>query len=269
MDDISALSLFSDYEPHAIIENTDCMKMLSSLNDESTGLVIADPPYNIGFDGGAGWDRKMPSNEWLSWCMQWIHECTRVLKPGRMLVIWGTLRTDDFMKLKLNVDDEMKSQLCPQNEIIWEHNWGGRSNANFARKHDVAWCWSKAGADLLFNADDVRIERKLKTNIRTGEAYDKGTIPTCVWPIVNHTTSADHCGWHPTTKPPALIERMIRAWSNEEDLVVDPFSGSGSTAIAALRANRDFIGSELNDDYASKSVERIRTLCAGLKVDLH
>lgn len=252
----------------ATIRHGDCMDFLRTVGDEAAGLVIADPPYNIGYDGGMGWDSGRSDSEWLDWCMGWTAECARILQPGRMLVVWGTLGADCFLQYKLKVDSELGDKLLPQNEIVWEHNWGGRSSANFARKHDVAWCWSKAGADLQFDADAVRVERKLKVNIRTGEPYTKGTIPTCVWDIVNHTTSADHCGWHPTTKPPVMLQRMVRAWSRPGDLVVDPFLGSGSTAIAALREGRDCSGSELEGDYVSKMVDRIHALCPDSTIDV-
>lgn len=151
----------------ATIHHGDCMDFLRGVGDEAAGLVIADPPYNIGYDGGMGWDSGRSDSEWLDWCMGWTAECARILQPGRMLVVWGTLGADCFLQYKLKVDSELGDKLLPQNEIVWEHNWGGRSSANFARKHDVAWCWSKTGADLQFDADAVRVERKLKVNIRT------------------------------------------------------------------------------------------------------
>jgi len=260
----------TDTSHMALLSVCDCLDFLKAQDDGTTGLVIADPPYNIGFDGGRGWDRRRPESEWVEWCLEWTRECARVLMPGRMLVVWGTLRGgNQFMRYRIAVDEdpELSALLIPENEIIWSYNWGGRSKRNFARKHEYAWCWRRMGADLLFNADDVRIERKMKVNPRNGKAFSKGTIPTCVWERNNHTTSTDFCGWHPTTKNIDLLQRMIRAWTNKGDLVIDPFSGSGSTAIAALREERRFSGSELDEYYASKSIERIHVL-TGCDVDL-
>jgi DNA modification methylase len=143
-----------------------------------------------------------------------------------------------------------------QNEVIWSYNWGGRAKTNFARKHEYAWCYSK-GKDFLFNADDIRVERKVKKNIRTGKEHTQGTIPTCVWEKNNHTTSKDFIGWHPTTKNLYVLERIIRAYSNEGDDVLDIFSGSGSTAVACIRSNRNFSGCELDQEYYDKSLIRI------------
>ena len=66
----------------------------------------------------------------------------RVLKPNRMFIVWGTLKTETFLRYKLQTTDN-HAVLTPQNEIIWGYNWGGRSKGNFARKHEYAWCWSK------------------------------------------------------------------------------------------------------------------------------
>ena len=237
------------------ITKKDCLQYLKTVEDNSIDLVITDPPYNISFDGGEGWDSQWKTErEYLKWCSLWTKELVRVLKPNRMMIVWGTLKTDTFLKYKLMLS--LYSQLVAQNEIIWSYNWGGRSKSNFARKHEYAWCYSK-GDKFLFNSDDIRIERKVKKNLRTGKEHTKGTIPTCVWEKNNHTTSKDHCGWHPTTKNLEILSRMIEAYSNENDTILDIFMGSGSTAIACKLTNRNYIGCETNNNYIKLSKERI------------
>lgn len=241
-----------------MLRNKNCLDFLKTVKDQSVDLIVTDPPYFIGFDGGKGWDSQWKNEkEYLEWCKLWTDECVRVLKPNRMLVVFGTLKTDTFLRYKLDILNSTK--LVGQNEIIWSYNWGGRSKDNFARKHEYAWCYSK-GKKFLFNADDVRIERKQKVNIRTGEAFEKGTIPTCVWEKNNHTTSKEYVAWHPTQKPLMILERLIKAYSNEGDTVMDIFSGSGSTWIACTNTNRKFIGSELSKEYYEKSIERHKCL---------
>ncbi len=236
--------------------NSDCLNFLSNLENNSVDLIITDPPYFIGFDAGKGWDSQWETEtEYLKWCSEWIKECSRVLKKNRMLIVWGTLKTETFLKFKLQTS-KLK-ELEPQNEIIWSYNWGGRSKSNFARKHEYAWCWSK-GENFLFNSDDVLQERKLKKNMRTGENYEKGSIPTSVWEKNNHTTSKDYIGWHPTTKNLEVLERMILAYSNPEDKILDIFMGSGSTAIAAIRNDRKIVGCELDKEFYKKSLDRIK-----------
>lgn len=240
-----------------MIHNVDCIEYLQRLDDNSVDLVLTDPPYFIGFDGGKGWDSQWSDEEeYLQWCDKWTSECVRVLKPNRMLIVWGTLKTETFLHYKLNTS-KYNQELTPQNEIIWSYNWGGRAKNNFARKHEYAWCWSK-GETFLFNDADVRVERKVKKNLRTGKDYEQGTIPTCIWEKNNHTTSKDYIGWHPTTKNLEVLERLIRAYTNPGDTVLDCFMGSGSTAIAAMRCDRKYTGAELDAEYYAKLQERIR-----------
>lgn len=241
------------------LSNQDCLEYIKSIPDNSVDLVLTDPPYFIGFDGGKGWDSQWGSEiEYLEWCDKWTEECVRVLKPERMLVVFGTLKTETFLLYKLRTTDHNPT-LTPQNEIVWSYNWGGRGKNNFARKHEYAWCWSK-GKQFLFNADDVRVERKVSKNLRTGKAYEKGTIPTCVWEKNNHTTSKEYVNWHPTQKPLMILERIIKAYTNPGDTVLDIFSGSGSTMIAAAQSDRNFLGCELDKSYYDKSLERYRDL---------
>ena len=268
------------------LENKNCLDYLSTIEDESVDLVLTDPPYFIGFDGGKGWDSQWKTEEeYLAWCKLWTDECVRVLKPNRMLVVWGTLKTDTFLRYKLDILNSYES-MHGQNEIIWGYNWGGRTKSNFARKHEYAWCYSK-GKTFLFNDHDIRVERKVKKNMNLEKKlmkeykeknpdatreqilthkkesidpktlYQKGTIPTGIWEKNNHTTSKDFVGWHPTTKNVDILERIIRAYSNKGDNVLDIFSGSGSTAVASLRCGRKVLGCELDEEYYEKSLTRI------------
>ena len=237
------------------IQQKDCLKYLETVEDNSIDMILTDPPYFIGFDGGDGWDSQWKTErDYLKWCNHWTNHLVRVLKPNRMMIVWGTLKTDTFLKYKLMLS--LFDQLRPQNEIVWSYNWGGRSKNNFARKHEYAWCYSK-GDEFLFNDSDIRVERKVKKNLRTGKDYTQGTIPTCVWEKNNHTTSKDHCGWHPTTKNLEVLQRMIKAYSNENDTILDIFMGSGSTAIACKLTNRNYIGCETNKKYIKLMQERI------------
>lgn len=242
----------------AIIVNADCIDFLRSIPDESAGLVIADPPYNIGFTDRSrvAWDAPRPAAEYLDWCREWTREAARILRPGRMLVVWGTLRGD--LSLRYRLDILAASGLVIQNEIIWSYNWGRRKINNFARKHEVAWCASK-GADFLFNGDDVRVLKKMQRGgfWAGGAPPDPTTIPTCVWEANNHTTSRDHVTWHPSPKNLLVTERMVRAWSARQELVVDPFTGSGTTAVAAVRSGRRFLGCDAHSEYVHRATARV------------
>ena len=230
----------------------DCLDILPGIPENSIGHINCDPPYNI---GAAEWDRR---DEYLTWCYKWVKECVRVLAPNRMLIIWGTFKNDDFLRMKLGIQERHK-ELYQQNCIIWSYNWGGRTKSNFPHKFEAAWCFSK-GREFLFDERHIKVERKMKRNIRTGKEYKDGTIPTNVWAgnLATVSKEAKESAFHPTVKPQFVLKRMILAYTKPRETVLDPFSGSGSTAVAALATHRDFIGCEKNKEYIDKSLERIK-----------
>jgi len=284
-------------------KNQDCLEYLRTLTDSSIDLVLTDPPY---FEIVKNeWDNQWTDeSEYLQWCAEWTRECTRVLKPKKCLYVWGTTKTDTFLKYKLDVLNA-QDELHYQNWIIWSYDWGGRTKKTFPRKHEDLLMYSK-GKELDFYADQVMVERAVKTNMNitrkknlinkflgigrqdftqkdihswdiTYKLKDKteqqlrvelekleakevkfqaGKLPTDVWNKNNHTTSVEYAGWHPTQKPLELLKRVINAHTQEGDVVLDIFNGSGSTMIACELTNRKFAGCELNKEYYEKSIER-------------
>lgn len=239
------------------IENLDALEYLKTIPDGSIDMVLTDPPYAINYDGGKGWDNFQSEEQYLQWCYQWTNEALRTLKQGGIFAVFGTLKTDAFLKYKLylSAQPEMKSQ----NEIIWSYNWGGRTRKNFARKHEYIWIYSK-GNEFTFNADLIRVPRKMKRNLRTGQDYTNGTIPTCVWTENNHTSNV--VTWHPTAKNLKILRRLINAYTNQGETVLDIFLGSGATAIAANQLNRNVKGCELDAEYYDLMLKRIEKECA-------
>ena len=238
------------------LRKIDCLEFLRSLPDNSVDMVCVDPPYFKIVKND--WDNQWATEEeYLNWCNEWTTECFRVLKPNRCFYVWGTTKTDTFLRYKLNVLNNLEEAKY-QNWIIWHYDWGGRTKKTFARKHEDLLMYSK-GKEFLFNADDVRIPYAMKTNVRKGAQNNPlGKIPTDVWQKNNHTTSKEYAGWHPTQKPLALLERVIKANTNPGDTVLDCFSGSGSMMIAAAKTGRNFIGSEISEIYYKKSKERLQ-----------
>jgi len=243
------------------LQNVDCIKMLRGVADESVDIIIADPPYFEILN--EKWDHQWRSeDEYIDWCWSWTKECERILKPGAPLYVWGTTKTDTLLRYKLDVLNAM-NQLEYSNWIIWSYDWGGRTKKTWPRKHEDLLVYYKDKCkvgkphELKWHPELITIPRALKKNIRTGQDYTSGKIPTDVWTMNNHTGSKEYVCWHPTQKPIALLQRCILAHTCTDDVVLDPFSGSGSTAIAALTLNRKFIGSELDSTYYKKSLERI------------
>jgi DNA modification methylase len=290
-----------------IIYKKDCIELLKEMDDNSIDVAVLDPPYFEIVKND--WDNQWKSEqEYLDWCMEWTKETVRVLKPGKPLYVWGTTKTDTFLKYKLDVLNK-QPKLVYQNWIIWSYDWGGRTKKKFARKHEDLLVYSK-GKSMDFFADQVLVERAVKKNMNierkinllkkyqkqpdtsqwnekdihswkkykydtkqpselTAELsaqqsksinFAKGKIPTDVWQKNNHTTSKEYAGWHPTQKPIELLQRIIKGHTEEGDVVFDCFSGSGSTMIAAANCNRSFIGTEIDKDYHTKSIERYNKL---------
>lgn len=286
------------------LQNKDCIEYLKGIPDNSIDLVCVDPPYFEIVKND--WDNQWKSEEeYLAWCQEWTDHCFRILKPNRSFYVWGTTKTDTFLRYKLQILNSIKGAYY-QNWIIWHYDWGGRTKKNFARKHEDLLMYSK-GKNFLFNAEDVLEERAVKTNMalqrkikllqkrinkvdfsekdlkswntyrfnKLTEAeyqttlsdlltknarFEKGKIPTDVWQKNNHTTSKEYAGWHPTQKPIALLERIIKANTNPGDTVLDCFSGSGSTMIAAQKTGRNFVGCEFDPEYHAKSLIRFKEL---------
>tara|TARA_Y100000310_G_C20621768_1_gene783721 strand:- start:28 stop:1053 length:1026 start_codon:yes stop_codon:yes gene_type:complete len=242
--------------------NADCLSYLASLPSDSIDLVVTDPPYYRII--GEKWDKQWETESgYLEWCRQWTQECVRVLKPGGCLYVWGTTKTDTFLRYKLDVLN-LLPELIYQNWIIWAYDWGGRTKKKFPRKHEDLLMYSK-GPTFKFNDHNIRIPYKMAKNVRAGKENDsRGKIPTDVWTMNNHTTSKEYCPWHPTQKPIKLLQRIIEAHTDPGDSVLDIFSGSGSTAIASVNTGRQFFGCELDSSYYEKSLLRIQEL-TGIK----
>ena len=241
-----------------MIQNKDCLDFLSELEDDTVDLVVTDPPYFQIVKNE--WDNQWSSEEeYLEWCAKWTTECVRVLKPNRCLYVWGTTKTDTFLRYKLDVLNK-QPEMVYQSWIIWSYDWGGRTKKTWPRKHEDLLMYSK-GEEFRFYPARILVDRKMLSNIRTNMNHVRGKVPTDVWHMNNHTMSKEYVNWHPTQKPIDLLKRIVKAHTNYNEVVLDCFSVSGSTMIAANQCNRRFIGCEANREYHRKSLIRMKKLC--------
>ncbi len=230
------------------IELGDATQKLSSLVSDSVDLIVADPPYNLGKNYGNNIDLRDRA-EYQLFTKSWLSEAHRVLKPGGSLYCFMGVKF--IARLYLLLEEDLA--MIPQGWITWHYTQGmGRKRGFSPRHEDILW-FSK-GKDATFNLDDVRVPQKYFRK-RNNMA---GANPGDVWQFSHvHYCAAERLP-HPTQKPEALLERIIAASSHPGDLIVDPFSGSGTTARVAQILGRQALGFDINPDYVEMANSRLK-----------
>jgi site-specific DNA-methyltransferase (adenine-specific)/modification methylase len=251
----------------------DCVAGMKKLESGSAALVFADPPYNLSgstmvnkksLTGGAfhkvneAWD-TMSESEYAMFSDSWISESHRVLNDSGSIYVCASHHNLGQVLMSLN-----RFGFIVKNILTWE-----KPNAmpNMTRRtytHSTEFIvWAVKGKGWIFNYEalkDLNPETQLDGSPK---------MMRDVWrlPVVQgaERLRADNGrALHPTQKPEALVERCVAASSNPEDLVIDPFSGSGTTAVICARMGRNFIGFELEDTYIKASKARVRTAVRNL-----
>ncbi len=243
----------------------DALKILSAIPEESIDLIFADPPYNLSNDGftcHAGkrvsvnkgeWDKSKGIEEDFAFHYKWIEACKRVLKPNGTMWISGTYHSIYSCGFALQ-----KQGWHIINDICWY-----KPNASpnlacrmFTASHEtLIWVKKTKKAKHYFNYD------LMKNGEWQGDFLKKpGKQMRSVWAINTPKPQEKRFGKHPTQKPEALLTRIILASSKENDIILDPFCGSGTTGVIAVRHNRKFIGIDLEKDYLEQlTIPRIKS----------
>jgi adenine-specific DNA-methyltransferase len=227
--------------------------------DASVDLVFADPPYNIGKDFNGRKD-KWPSDEsYLRWCYQWLDLCIRKLKRNGSLYVMTATQNMPFFDIYL------RERLVILSRIVWAYDSSGVQARNyFGSLYEPILFGVRDGGDYTFNADDILVEartgatRKLIDYRKPVPAqYNTKKVPGNVWNIPRVRYRMDEYEDHPTQKPVALLERIIRASSNPGDIVLDPFSGTFTTSFVASSLGRRSIGIEIDEEYVKIGLRRV------------
>jgi len=231
----------------------DSVKELPKIATSSVDLVVADPPYNLGKDYGNNHDIK-GFDEYLHFTRNWLGEAHRVLKPTGTLYVFMGFRFISYLYEILDRDLQMFFSCW----VVWHYTQGMGKTKGFSPRHDDILMFTK-GKEAKFNLDAVRVPQKYyrdRNNMR-------GANPGDVWEFSHvHYCNVNRQN-HPTQKPEGLIERMVLASSDEEDLVVDPFSGSGTTLRVCQQLNRNAVGIEINPEYVGMTRNRLGAEFAG------
>ncbi|MEO7030925.1 MAG: site-specific DNA-methyltransferase [Herbaspirillum sp.] len=240
------------------IFNEDALDGLTHIPDGSIDLILADPPYSLGKDYGNNSD-KQDSNTYLGWMERWIDLVLPKLKPTGSLYIFLTWRYSPEIFVML------KQRMTMINEIIWDRrvpSMGG-STRSFSSVHDTVGFFVREKG-YYFDLDSIRIPYDAETkkarsrSIFVGAKWlELGYNPKDVWSVSRLHREHSERTEHPTQKPLEIVERMVRASCPPEGVVLDPFMGSGTTAVAAQRCGRHFVGFELNPRYCEIIAHRL------------
>jgi len=229
-------------------------------------MVFADPPYNIGIDYGVGAaaDRRRLS-EYRDWCAAWIINAhDRLVPNGAFWLLINEANADMIGALMTDLVGPRRSR------IIWRETFGQYTENNFAIGHRHLFYHvrePKFGDDpdrpMVWNPDPIRVpsQRMLMGDKRAGGSRPpekQGRVPDDVWEVSRLCgTFKERVDWHPAQLPSMPLERIVNVTSNPNDLVLEPFSGSGSMAIVCKRLGRRYVGIDSNQDFVKRATERL------------
>jgi len=234
----------------------DSIEVLGKVDKPFTDLIFADPPFNIGYKYDKYYD-KVKKKNYIAWTKEWMSVCKNVLKPhGSFYIAIG----DDYAANVKIIADELG--LIMRNWIIWHYTFGQQTKTKFARAHTHIFYFVYDETNFTFNDHAVRVPSDRQLIYNDKRANPVGKMPDDVWggyPRVCGTFK-ERAGWHPCQMPESLLKRIIAASSNQGDCVLDPFSGSGTTAAAACQLGRSYVGIEISEEYVENSNKRLAQL---------
>ncbi|MEE8450633.1 MAG: site-specific DNA-methyltransferase [Thermoguttaceae bacterium] len=263
------------------IHNEDCIAGMKKLDDATVDLIFADPPFNIGYDYDVYKD-SLDSEKYLHWSRDWTAQVVRVLKPNG--TFWLAIGDDYAAELKVMLQQE--HGLTCRSWVVWYYTFGVNCKYKFSRSHTHLFHMTKDPKNLTFNSEAIRVPSARQLVYGDRRANPKGRLPDDTWILRPQDlpdgfqadedtwyfprvcgTFKERAGWHGCQMPEQLLGRIIRACSNEGDLVLDPFGGSGTTLAVAKKLRRKFLGYELSEEYAECIKKRLAASRVGDALD--
>jgi len=246
----------------------DSFAWLQSLKDASVDLVFADPPYNI---KKADWDNFDSQEKYIEWSVNWIKHAARVLKPSGSLYVCG------FSEILADLKHPAARYFKHCRWLIWHYKNKANLGSDWGRSHESIIHFRKSDMSKL-NIDDIRTPYGAHTlkypshpqaetsafgkgNVKKRDnwtPHPKGAKPKDVIDIPTTCNGMGEKTPHPTQKPEELVRKFVLASSCEGDLVIDPFSGSGTTAVVAQQLGRRWMACDLDPEYNQWAIARIK-----------
>jgi site-specific DNA-methyltransferase (adenine-specific) len=245
----------------------DVLELLGDLESESVDLVVTDPPYAIGKDK---WDVFSSLEDYVDWCDTWLAEVQRVLRPNGSAYVCG------FSEILADVKARSAKRFQGCRWLVWYYRNKANLGSDWGRSHESILHLRKKKKTKL-NIDDVRIpyndhtkkypERVQAVSSQYGvkgkrrdrwQPHPLGAKPRDVFEIPVLCNGTEERNEHPTQKPQELFRRMIAASSDPGQLVVDPFCGSGTTAVVAEELQRQWIAGDSEARYLGIARSRLQ-----------
>jgi len=246
----------------------DCLRVMRAMPEGSIDLIYLDPPYNSGREFG-DFNDQWKWDEYLSFMRVRLVQCHRILKSKGTIYLHVDSNTSHYLKI---IMDGIFGRANFRNEIIWSYRRWTKWSYGFQRMHDVIlrfsksenWTWNQlyeplAEATVKRSGNRMRYRwwDKGKLHSKYLDKPSPGVAMRDVWEISYLNASSKERVGYPTQKPVALLDRVIKSSSNPGDVVLDPFCGSGTTLVAALKLDRSAIGIDANERAVEVAQERL------------
>ena len=265
LDDILSILGKPYFQGHnCSIYNMDCLEAMRRLPNELIKLTVTSPPYNIGKE----YEEPLLLEDYLGWCEQWIAEVYRITSPNS--AFWLNLGYMPIpgrakaMPIPYLLWDKNPFYLIQ--EVVWNYGAGVAGRKFFSPRNEKFLWYVKDADNYVFNLDDVRDPNvKYPNQKKNGKLKNNpnGKNPTDVWQFPKVTSGKNRASKertsHPSQFPEVVVERIIKASSNQGDLVLDPFMGSGTIASVALYLQRPVLGFEIHEQYCELIANRLES----------
>ena len=253
--------LLTGYTELDSIINGDIYKCFKFIPSKSVDMLFLDPPYNLSKQFHNNNFNRTTEEKYVEWFNSWFKLLLPSLKDTATVYVCGDWRTS------ISIYQAIKDFLIIRNRITWEREKGRGAKTNFKNSHEDIW-FATRGKKYTFNLDDVKLKRKVVAPYKENgipkdwDESDNGnyrlTHPGNFWndisiPFWSMPENTDH----PTQKPEKLVAKLILASTNENDIVFDPFSGSGTTAVVAKKLKRHFYSVELAEEFVMLGLKRL------------
>jgi DNA modification methylase len=275
------------------IHQGDCIELMSQIESGTIDLVFADPPFNIGYEYDEYHDEQ-DADDYIAWSRAWMAEVHRILKPNGSF--W--LSIGDEFAAELKVAAQHQVGFATRSWVVWYYTFGVNCTRKFSRSHAHLFHFVKDEKNFTFNAEDpqVRVPSARALVYADKRANPAGRLPDDTWivrPASDDSwvlrpqdltegfqptedtwyyarvagTFKERQGFHGCQMPEQLLGRIIRVSSNPDDVVLDPFAGSGTTLAVAKKLGRQWIGCELSDEYTRAATARLAVIQTGEALD--